>query len=248
MKIFDFTNLFEKYLNRIKNISLILLIVMFFVSLIVNGCNKKRSEELFERVTKLRFQNEILKKQVIEVNLAIQERQRIQDSLQLAYNLKVTELNILRGNYVKLRIEFIGLKDSILKIPAEESYEFLNKIAYPYPGDKRFPFNEPQIKGIHLTWIENSNLKLQNKNLVDQVNQSELIISDLKNINKQIEEKFKLSMSNCNKYKDMFENSEKVRIYTDNELKRMRRQNKVLRWGVIGGAGSGFLFGLLLLR
>lgn len=248
MKIADFIDLFGKHLSRIKNISIGLLIVMLSLSSVMNGCNRKKSEELFEKVTGLNLENVMLKKQVDEAGAEIIEKQRIQDSLQLAYNLKVGELNSLKRDYRKLKGEFNDLKGSILMMPAEESYEFLNKVAYPYPGIKRFPFNEPQVKGIHLTWLENSNLKLQNTNLTDQINRAELMVADLGNMNKQSEEKFNLAMSNSGKYEKMFENSEEARVYTEDELKRIRRQNKLLRWGVVGGTGAGFLFGLLLLK
>lgn len=248
MKIVDFIDLFGKHLSRIKNISIGFLIIMFMLSSIMNGCNKKKSEELFERVTGLKLENVSLKKQVNEADLEIIKKQKIQDSLQLAYNLKVEEFDRLKRDYGKLKGEFNDLKDQILTIPAEESYEFLDKTAYPYSGIKRFPFNEPQVKGIHLTWLENGNLKLQNKNLTEQINKSELMLADLDNINKQSEEKFNLAISNSGRYEKMFENSEEARIYTEDELKRIRRQNKILRWGVVGGTGAGFLFGLLLLK
>ena len=248
MKITEIIDLAGKYLSRIKNISIIILCLMFIISSIMSGCNKKRAEELFEKVTGLKLENVLLKKQIDQADLEILEKQRLQDSLQLAYNLKVEELNRLKQEYGKLKVEFNDLKGQVLTIPVEDSYEFLDKVAYPYGGIKRYPFNEPQVKGIHLTWLENSNLKLQNVNLVSQINETELMLSNLNEINKQSEDKFNLAMNTREKYENMFTNSEKVRIYTEDELKRIRRQNKLLRWGIGTGTIAGFLFGLLLIR
>jgi len=241
-------NLFGKYSSKVKNISIGFLIVLFVVVSIMNGCNKRKSEELFKKTTKLELENDLLKRQVEETDLEIAKRQKIQDSLMLAYDIKTRELDNLKKNYGKLKVEFEDLKNQVSTVTADESYEFLDKIAYPYTGVKRFQFNEPQVKGIHLTWLENSNLKLQNVNLTDQVNKTELMITNLNEINNQCEDKFKLLMTTRDKYENMFVNSEKARIYTEDELKRIQRQNKVLKWGTVGGAAGGFLLGLLLLK
>lgn len=248
MKLLKVIDLVDKCSTKIKNISILFLLVLFFFTLIFGSCNKKRAERLFENVTGLKLENSILRKQIDLFGLEIKRRQKIQDSLLFAYQLKIEELNKLKIEYGKLRHDFNDLKSKVLDIPVEESYEFLNTVAYPYPGIKKFPFNEPQVKGIHLTWLENSNLKSQNLNLICQVKKSESMITDLNNINKQAEEKFNLALIDRDQYKSMAANSEKIRIYTEDELNRIRRQNQVLRWGVAGGVGAGFLLGLFLMK
>lgn len=56
--------------------------------------------------------------------------------------------NVRENGYVK---EIENLK----KIPVDSSYHFLTDIAYPYPGELKFPFNEMHVRSFHGQYIRN---------------------------------------------------------------------------------------------
>ena len=45
--------------------------------------------------------------------------------------------------------------ESLKKIPVDSSYVFLTDVAYPYPGELRFPFNEMHVRSFHGQYIRN---------------------------------------------------------------------------------------------
>jgi hypothetical protein len=106
------------------------------------------------------------------------------DSLLLARDLRIDELkdslgaSIMREDdleydYTALEADYEHLSDSLLTIPADTSYQFLVDEAYPYPGHLKYPFNEPQVKGIHLTFLENIKLDEMNFNLLTQIDEKD---------------------------------------------------------------------------
>jgi len=169
-KIIDWV---KKSLDRIKTIGLIVLIVFFIVALVRNGCDRADMEDMVERITGLNVRNDLLFEDVKE-----------RDSLLVARDLKIQELkdslgaSVMRADdlehdYTVLEAEFNDLSDSLLTIPADTSYRFLVDEAYPYPGHLKYPFNEPQVKGIHLTFLEKIKLDEMNLNLLSQIDEKD---------------------------------------------------------------------------
>jgi hypothetical protein len=158
-------------LSRIKTIGVLVLLVFFILSLVRNGCDRTSLEDMVEKVTGLNVRNDILMEDVKERDsLLIAKDHRIielQDSLG-ASDMRVGDLEY---DYDALEAEYDHLSDSLLTIPVDTSYEFLVDEAYPYPGHLRYPFNEPQVKGIHLTFLENIQLDEMNLNLLTQIDE-----------------------------------------------------------------------------
>lgn len=162
-----------KNLSRIKTVGLMVLIVVFAISLFRNGCDRANMEDMVGRITGLNVRNDILMENVKE-----------RDSLLIARDLRIEDLDRrlilsegreerLQEDYGQLETEFQHLSDSLLLVPVDTSYQFLVDEAYPYPGPLKYPFNEPQVKGIHLTFLENIKLDEMNLNLITQIDEKD---------------------------------------------------------------------------
>lgn len=240
----------KKFINKNKRIIRLslfgLLALLFIIAASMNGCNRKRANTLSIQLAKIKAENSMMKNEIASLHIEIEDKELLQDSLKFAYNEKVIELDKLKSDHKALTKELDKLKDDLVKVPAEESYQILITEAYPFPGEMKFPFNEPQVKNIHLNWIENGNLKMQNLNLSDQVLKSELMIDDLENLNKACEDKYDLLSKRENQYRNLLDNTEQALFLSEKELAKIRRSNKALYYGIGGSALGGFLLGLLI--
>lgn len=248
MKISEMIDLLGKNLSRIKTVSIGVLIVLFSLSSINSGCNRQRAEDLFEKVTGLRLANDLLIGQARQSEQEIHRLKLIEDSLRLAYQQQETELQAYKQKYLDIKHEYDNLAETLLTVPVEESYNFLTTKAYPFLGEKRFLFNEPQVKGIHKTWLEADNLKLQNSNLIGQLNHTELMLG---NLNQRLEtgQQVQNEYSKANMlYKEALSNSTEVIQLTEKEIRRLKRNNKMLKFGMYGGTAAGLLTGILLMK
>jgi len=169
-----------KILSRFKIIGAIILLTMLILSFINNGCSRQEANELFEQVTGLNIKNDLLRKD-------IEKRQQegiFKDMTIATYRarlkVKEDENEKLKNDNNRLKRQRERDLVDIISIPVDSSYSFLTKVAYPYKGELKYPFNEPQVKFIHLTYLERLNLQEQNDNLVSQITnyESQLLLKD----------------------------------------------------------------------
>ena len=159
----------SRNLDRIKTIALLVLLTLFVVSIVRYGCNRSEMEDMVEKITGLNVSNDILRKDLDKRDsLLLVKDHRIQvlnDSLSQSKN----RASRLKADYGHLQAEYQRLSDSVLTIPADTSYDFLVDEAYPYPGHLKYPFNEPQVKAIHLTFLEKIKMDEINSKLFEQL-------------------------------------------------------------------------------
>lgn len=163
----------DKHLGRIKTIGILVLLVLFVTSIVRFGCDRAEMDDMLEKITGLNLSNDILREDVKERDsLLVAKENRI---LALKDSLASSEVRVgrLESDYSHLQADFEHLSDSLLTIPADTSYEFLVNEAYPYPGHLKYPFNEPQVKGIHLTFLENIKMDEINTNLLAQLDEKD---------------------------------------------------------------------------
>ena len=163
----------KKYLDRIKTIGILVLIVFFTISMVRNGCDRDDMEGMVERITGLNVRNDLLFEDVKERDSLLIAKDLLIENLDRQLTLSEVRVENLRSDYDYLESEFEHLSDSLLTIPADTSYQFLVDEAYPYPGHLKYPFNEPQVKGIHLTFLENIQLDEMNLNLLTQIDEKD---------------------------------------------------------------------------
>lgn len=169
LSIEKFLDWFNKNLSRIKTIGLLLLFVLFIISFVSNGCNREQANKLFKQVTGLDLQNDILSLRNRALTDSLNKEKILRLQLEHSRALLLTEKETLAKDNERLKKQLAGIPAWLLNMPADSSYKFLNEIAYPFPGERKYPFNEPQIKNIHADYLENITLTGLVTKLEDQL-------------------------------------------------------------------------------
>lgn len=221
-----------KLVSRFKTVGILLVITLFIISLITNGCNRQQANELFEKVTGLNIQNDLLQTDIKQrqQEAVFKDMAIVRYKAQLA--IKENENKELRNDNNNLKKERDADVRDIIAMPVDSSYEFLIKKAYPYKGELKFPFNEPQVKFIHLTYLERLNLQKQNGNLISQISnyESQLLYKDTiyeEEMGNRI-----LAESNVADYKTMVANKDEEIALKDDELSK---KGNGLLWKIVAG-------------
>ena len=231
-----------KNLSRIKTIGILIVLVFFVLSLVRNGCDRADLEDMVERVTGLDIENDILMGDV-----------KKRDSLLLARDIRIAELqdslwaSIMRGDdiaydYTVLENDYKSLADSLLKIPADTSYEFLVDEAYPYPGHLKYPFNEPQVKGIHLTFLEKIKLDKMNLNLLSQINEKDYQLEVKDTVVYEQAEALMLMAESRLDLDSVIINKDEIIEIQDEQIKKQKRSKTI--WQILSGVILGLLAAL----
>lgn len=223
-----------KNLSRIKTVGMLFLLVLFAISMFRGGCDRAEAEELLERVTGLNLRNDILMEDVKE-----------RDSLLIAKDLRIQELadsveaslmrvDDLEHDYSALEDDYEHLSDSLLRIPADTSYRYLVDEAYPYPGHLKYPFNEPQVKGIHLTFLEKIMLDSMNLNLLTQINEKDTQLATKDEIVYEKSMSMALMAESRMDLDSIIVNKDEVIEIQDEQVKKAKRGKTI--WQIIAGA------------
>lgn len=221
-------------LGRIKTIGLLVLIGFFALSMVRNGCNRSEINDMVEKITGLDIRNDILMQDV-----------KKRDSLLLEKDLRIQELNDslgssiakaeeLEADYGLLEAEYEQLSDSLLTIPADTSYQFLVAEAYPYPGHAKYPFNEPQVKGIHRTFLEKIMLDEMNLNLLTQINEKDYQLEMKDTIVYEQAEAMMLMAESREDLDSIIINKDEIIEVQDEQIKKAKRGRTI--WQIVGGA------------
>jgi hypothetical protein len=124
-------------------------------------------------INDLNKKNNVLEESIRQKDGLVSQKERRVLVLSDSLSASKKRISGLEAKYGRLEAEYEHLSDSIDKIPADSSYEFLVNEAYPYPGHLKYPFNEPQVKGIHLTYLENLSLDDMIENLSAQLSEKD---------------------------------------------------------------------------
>jgi hypothetical protein len=233
-----------KNLSRIKTVGLLILIAFFVISLFRNGCDRADMEDMVERITGLNVRNDILFEDVKE-----------RDSLLIARDLRIAELQDSLGasdmrvgdleyDYSVLEAEYDHLSDSLLRIPADTSYQFLVDEAYPYSGHLKYPFNEPQVKGIHLTFLENIKLDEMNFNLLTQIDERDYQLELKDTVVYEQTEAMMLMVESRQDLDSIIINKDEVIEVQDKQIDKMKKGKTI--WQIAAGVILGLLAALAI--
>lgn len=219
---------------KVKQYGLSLLVLLIVAIGVLYYVAQKKINTLNEHVYNLEMNNDSLYNNISARDEKIGERERRIVILKDSLIVSETETYTLKHKLNELKKDYGALKDSVLNIPVDESYRFLTEIAYPYEGDKTFPFNKPQVKHIHIAYLENRSLKTMNTNLEAQVSRKEyqLAIKDTIFLNQQQQIQF---MENTRKDMDNIIQSKDTIIQNkEKEVKKERHRKHF--WQIAGGA------------
>ena len=169
-------NFLSKNISRIKTIGTIILVLLFVLSLGNGGCQKNKAVELARQLTGLDLRNSILLTNIGKKDSIIILNQAEIDSLSVVINDLKDKAKVLKVRGDILQGNLTEIKDSLMNVPTDSSYAFLQAV-YPYPGEFKYPFNEPQVRNIHLDYLENKSLWGLNENLMDQVDNCKDILA-----------------------------------------------------------------------
>lgn len=249
MKIKNQTKIFKKgkmkiinlIISKIKEYSILIILVFIVVFFINNYIKGKVSEKLSNKITALNVKNDLLAKD----NKEIAKQLILKDNALLRSNHKVDSIDKLRiaankwAEYWKKEHDKIA--DSINNISHDDSYVFLLSV-YAFQGSLDYSFNGLQVHAIHQTYLENRNkgIQLEAKETAYIECTEELKAKD--ESLKITEEKFELKSIQYNNAEKIIDNKDSEIEIKDKQLKR-----KVF-WGTVKtiGIGAAFVLGLLI--
>ena len=244
MKIGSTLDSIGKNLSRIKTVAIFVLIIFFSIYVINNGCDRTELENVVEEVTGLNIQNHILHKGIKVRDSLL----RVKNDSILALSREIErskeQLISLDFKYGQIRAKYDLLSSDLIKLSDNESYVFLDRVAYPYSGLKQYSFNGPQIKGIHKTYLEHESLLVMNKNLLSQ--KEELIHQVILQESKYVEasESMMLMKETREDQNQIIENKDKNIELTEKQLKKVKRKALFGKIGIgLGALILGFLAG-----
>jgi hypothetical protein len=223
-----------KNLGRIKTVGLLLVIVLLAISIARSGCDRSDIEELIEKVTGLNVQNDILNNDIkARDTILMQKEHRI---LGLLDSIDQSEgrFKRLERTYTHLEDEYQSLSDSLLTIPADTSYEYLQTEAYPYQGELKYPFNDPQVKGIHLTFLEKLTLADMNTILQDQVGELSFISDTKDSVTEEYQASMLMLKKDTSDMRQIIGNMDQIIEVQGDHIRKRKKKDR--RWKIIGGA------------
>ena len=220
----------SKNLGRIKTIGIILVVVIFIVN---NGCNQSARRKLIEKITGVNIENDILHNDIKKRDTMIMIKELRIAALEDSLKDSEKSYQLLKSQYRHLQGDYSDLADSLLKIPTDSSYDFLQHTAYPYPGELEYPFNEPQVKSIHLTFLEKISLEGMNANLVQQVAGCENQLALKDDIAEEVEGEMMLMKENRSSLEEIVDNKDEIIKFQDKQIDKSGKRKGF--WKVTSG-------------
>lgn len=214
----------DKSIGRIKTVGTLVIIILFIVSVSINGCNRKQAEVFVEKITGLNIQNDILSLSNKKLDSALVDEKIWRKVFeQKAESLDRQKTLLLEENQ-KLRNKLALVPSTLIHITSDSSYKYLQEVAYNYPGELKYPFNEPQVKGIHQSYLENGILTQLVDTLEKQVFNCQEITQNKDSISKSFEKSMNILSEKGMNYEKIVGNySEKEDLYKK-ENKKLKRQ------------------------
>ncbi len=122
-------------------------------------------------------------------------------------------------------------------ITADSSYQFLQEVAYNYPGALKYLFNELQIKYIHADYLKARSSEKVIPILTSQVNncKDQFVIRDgIEKELKAVNELQKQTLTNCEKI-----NQDNDKIIKDTEKQRDKEKHRKNFWRFTSAVAAG---------
>lgn len=230
-------------LDRIKTIGVLLLIGLFATSAINNGCNRSQMETMLEKVTGLNVRNDILQGDIKAMDSVLIAKE---DSiLRLKGEIGQSNIDIcnINAKYGIIKGKYDDLASDLLKTSTQDSYEFLDTQAYPYGGEKKYSFNEPQVKAIHRTYLEHQGLIALNDNLQQQKDEFVHQIELHETLAMETSSSMAFMKENRADLEQVIENKDAIIETQDKQLKKAKRKSFLDKVLIGAGVISAFIIG-----
>lgn len=175
-------------IKDIKVLGLIAAAILLIISVSINSCQRNRLIKVTTEKASLDTENALRKDQIKAYQDSLKSEVAKRVSYQTINKSLILQRDSIKRENKILRQQIANTPEWVNKLSPDSVYLFLDKIAYPYTGEKKFPFNEPQIKNIHSNFIQNmklnqlvSGLDKQIINCEDRILNSEYIANSFKN-------------------------------------------------------------------
>jgi hypothetical protein len=153
----------DKFFKRFRALGYIIAVIFLIVYFIDKGFDKREMLRVTEKITGLNMQKDLLIKE--KENISEQRDSLIsQNKILRAQRDSVLVLKEQEAwRSAKYKRERNEARRKLKEYTPNESYDFLDKEAYPYIGEKQYKFNAKQVTGMHETFVENE----YNKSIVE---------------------------------------------------------------------------------
>jgi len=235
MQIKELIDIVGKNLSRVKTIGIIVLVILFTLSSIRSGCDRERTEKLAEKITGLNVVNDILTTANAELDSMLEKEIAKRKQLEAKLDTLASDKGKILAENKRLKYKLENISEGILIIPADSSYTFLNEEAYPYPGEKKYPFSEPQVKAIHVTYMENEIKDEVIDNQQVMIDNCEQRITFKDSITYSYMAESKVKSKKIENLSEIADNSEEKAIIYQKELQKQKRRNNLYKITTVAG-------------
>jgi hypothetical protein len=221
-------------MKRIKVVVAVVVTIVLCLAILQNKGYRSKMSDLVEKTTGLELKNDVLRDNVEERDGQIAAKDLFIEELVDSLGSSRQRIVILESEYGHLKAEFEGLSDSIRNISPDTSYHFLVNEAYPYPGHLEYPFNAPQVKGIHATFLERNSLVHMKRNLEAQIDEKDNQLEILDTTVYEQAAQMELMRSTRQDLDSLINNQDEIIETKDEQIKEVKR-SKTIWQAILGG-------------
>jgi len=206
-----------------------------------NSCSRKRYAKQVVLTSELQLKNSLLMEDVRLRDIMLKAKDSKISMIEINLIAAESQKRVLTLKYNELMGDYSELAKKINGIKTQESYGFLIGAAYPFPGEYKYPFNESQVKGIHLTFLEKAQLEGINENLLKQVSNCESRIEKKDSLIELRNEKILLLNQTRNDLDSILINMNSAAESNEKNIKKEVSKKKL--WKVVSTILVGALIG-----
>ena len=234
----------EETMNKIKNglIGFLLILIVLFAFF---GGKKvtKYAEEiglLKYSNTSLETQKAFLETQIKVVQRKVEQRDRVIDSYMIEFKKKD---RVIAGITSDLDAALAKLNG----ITSDSSYQFLQQIAYNYPGILKYLFNELQIRHIHTDYIKARNSEKIIPAYVEQVANCTFQLSERDSIEIGLKKAIRYQREALTACETVNNNKDTIIKDTEKQRDKEKHRKNFWRFGASVSAGVAIVLALFVL-
>jgi len=210
-------------MKNIKQIIIGIAVIVLLLSIGINGLQRKRLVDYTEKVTTIENTNTQLLTTIENKDAKL----ILSDTEILTLKDKNAELEaknrLLEAQGAVLAASLATISSSVEDTPADSSYSFL-KAVYPYKGLLEYSFNKKQVKGIHVTYLENLTLKGLSVNLEEQIDNCASRLAVAGTISGELQGQVDILKSEKKDYEEIIVNKSTKNSLLSKQVKKEKRK------------------------
>jgi hypothetical protein len=145
-------------MKNLKTIGFLSMVIVILVMGMMYSCERKKVIKKTEIITTINTENELLKTGKKAAQDSANNEIKKREVLETASIVIIKERDKYAAENRLLRKQIAEVPDWVKDLPIDSSYDYVNKVAYPFSGDQKYPFNENQVRGIHSGFLQNIKL------------------------------------------------------------------------------------------